>query len=501
MTEADARRLAGRHRRVLAGRRVRRRRSRRRSRACGERADRWAAADRDWTAQAGWDLYAQLALKDAALDDAFFLGLLERDRGGHRRRREPDAARMNGCAHRDRRPQRGAARGGRGGSRHGSAIVVVDHGEPAARPRPRSRTSRGSGTGRRRRSGGPVPRPRTPAPATAATSAPPPPATPAQPRRRPVEEGRAAHDARPAPRDGGQEARRRHRRPPENPLREGLRLERVPDPATFVLFGATGDLAHRKVIPALFQLWRTHLLPHEFTIVAVGRRPTRTRRSGPRSQGLAGHVLARPAGGPRDAGTSCAERIVYHRGDFGDPALYQGLAERLDQLDEERGTRGNRIFYLATPAVGASPRSSRSWAARAWTTSATRAAGGGSSSRSRSATTSTRRSGSTARWARSSGSGRSTASTTTWARRRSGTCWSSGSPTGSSSPSGTAATSTTCRSRWPSRSASRAAARSTRRPAPAATSSRTTCSSCSAWSRWSRRRRSRPTRCATRRSR
>src|ERR671912_2118630 len=67
--------------------------------------------------------------------------------------------------------------------------------------------------------------------------------------------------------------RRAHATQPlENPLREGLRLERVPDPASFVLFGATGDLAHRKVVPALFQLWRTHLLPHEFTIVAVGRR-------------------------------------------------------------------------------------------------------------------------------------------------------------------------------------------------------------------------------------
>ena len=58
-----------------------------------------------------------------------------------------------------------------------------------------------------------------------------------------------------------------------NPLREGLRLERVPDPNTLVLFGATGDLAHRKVIPALYQLWRTNLLPHEFVILAIGRRP------------------------------------------------------------------------------------------------------------------------------------------------------------------------------------------------------------------------------------
>ena len=58
-----------------------------------------------------------------------------------------------------------------------------------------------------------------------------------------------------------------------NPLRAGLRLERVPDPCAFVLFGATGDLAHRKVMPAIYQLWRTNLLPAEFSLVAVARRP------------------------------------------------------------------------------------------------------------------------------------------------------------------------------------------------------------------------------------
>ena len=70
--------------------------------------------------------------------------------------------------------------------------------------------------------------------------------------------------------------RQSKRKPPprqdDNPLREGLRLERVPDPSTLVLFGATGDLAHRKVVPALYQLWRTNLLPHEFVILAIGRR-------------------------------------------------------------------------------------------------------------------------------------------------------------------------------------------------------------------------------------
>ncbi len=133
----------------------------------------------------------------------------------------------------------------------------------------------------------------------------------------------------------------------ENPLREGLRLERVPDPAVFVLFGATGDLAHRKVVPALFQLWRTHLLPHELRIVAVGRRPYADDAFRAELKASLDHYSRVQ---PVDSETweELAGRIVYHRGDFNDPELYQGLTERLDELDEKCGTRGNRIFYLAT---------------------------------------------------------------------------------------------------------------------------------------------------------
>ena len=133
----------------------------------------------------------------------------------------------------------------------------------------------------------------------------------------------------------------------DNPLREGLRLERVPDPAAFVLFGATGDLAHRKVIPALFQLWRTHLLPHEFTLVAVGRRAyTDDEFRAELKQAL--DVFSRVQPVDRETWDDLAQRIFYHRGDFGDPVAYASLAERLDRMDEERGTRGNRVFYLAT---------------------------------------------------------------------------------------------------------------------------------------------------------
>src|SRR5258708_35935360 len=68
--------------------------------------------------------------------------------------------------------------------------------------------------------------------------------------------------------------KRRHAaRTDGNPLREGLRLERMPDPHVVVLFGATGDLSHRKVFPALAQLWRTNLLPQDWMLIAVGRRP------------------------------------------------------------------------------------------------------------------------------------------------------------------------------------------------------------------------------------
>ncbi len=136
-------------------------------------------------------------------------------------------------------------------------------------------------------------------------------------------------------------------KPPENVLREGLRLERVPDPAVVVLFGGTGDLAHRKVIPAIYQLWRTNLLPHEFILVAVGRRPyddTTFRAEIQASLEQYSRVL------PLDeaAWTSFASRIVYQRLDFDDPAGYDLLAAQLAAIDAEHGTRGNLLFYLAT---------------------------------------------------------------------------------------------------------------------------------------------------------
>ena len=140
--------------------------------------------------------------------------------------------------------------------------------------------------------------------------------------------------------------RRRAPKADTNPLREGLRLERVPDPHVMVLFGATGDLSHRRVFPALAQLWRTNLLPQDWVLVAVGRRPYSDetfRAEVATALEQWDRVRLEP-----EVARAFLGRIVYHQGDFADDSAFDRLAVRLDAIDREHGTRGHRIFYLAT---------------------------------------------------------------------------------------------------------------------------------------------------------
>jgi glucose-6-phosphate 1-dehydrogenase len=166
---------------------------------------------------------------------------------------------------------------------------------------------------------------------------------PAQPSPRPKDAPKTMRELR----ESRQGKRASRAKAAENVLRQGLHLERVPDPSIMVLFGATGDLAHRKVIPAMYHLWRTNLLPHEFLVLAVGRRPydddTFVDEVHTSLQQYS-RVL------PLDeaAWSSFSERIRYHRCDFSDPDGFDVLASRLEDIDEEHGTRGNRLFYLAT---------------------------------------------------------------------------------------------------------------------------------------------------------
>jgi len=142
----------------------------------------------------------------------------------------------------------------------------------------------------------------------------------------------------------------RRRRPSHpagvNPLREGLRLERVPDPHVAVLFGATGDLSHRKVFPALAQLWRTNLLPADWALVAIGRRPY---DDGTFRMDIA-ESLHRNCRVQLDEESErqFLDRVFYHRGDFDDNTLYDSLTAKLEDMHLEHDTRSNLLFYLAT---------------------------------------------------------------------------------------------------------------------------------------------------------
>jgi glucose-6-phosphate 1-dehydrogenase len=132
-----------------------------------------------------------------------------------------------------------------------------------------------------------------------------------------------------------------------NPLRLGLRMHRTPEPCAVVIFGATGDLTHRKLVPALYNLQRERLLPPGFSVVGAARRDWTDDFF---RQGLREDAQEHSRSGLQDdLWDSFAEGISYVRVPFDDPAAYQALAARLAEIDAQRGTSGNRLFYLATP--------------------------------------------------------------------------------------------------------------------------------------------------------
>ncbi len=131
-----------------------------------------------------------------------------------------------------------------------------------------------------------------------------------------------------------------------NPLRQGLRQERMPEPCTMVICGATGDLTLRKLGPAIYNLALGGHLPPEFTVVGFARRPMT-------SEEFHAHLRAgidqfsrnRPVS--ESVWSAFTAGVEYQQGNLDDPDAYQALAKRLDRIDRDRGTAGNRLFYLA----------------------------------------------------------------------------------------------------------------------------------------------------------
>lgn len=131
----------------------------------------------------------------------------------------------------------------------------------------------------------------------------------------------------------------------ENPLRVGLQQERTPEPLILVIFGASGDLTQRKLVPALYQLKKERRLPPEITIVGVARREWSHDYF--REQMREGIEQFSKGIGSEELWQDFAEGLFYFSGNMKELESYEKLKEFLAELDGKRGTRGNRVFYLA----------------------------------------------------------------------------------------------------------------------------------------------------------
>jgi glucose-6-phosphate 1-dehydrogenase len=128
-----------------------------------------------------------------------------------------------------------------------------------------------------------------------------------------------------------------------NPLREGMPDERTVKSTAFVIFGASGDLTRRKLLPAVYNLALSRLLPGSFSLVGVARRP-KPEFADEMREAVSKYSRRKPL--DQATWTDLGKGIRYVQGDFNDPATYARLAEEMGRLDKERGPQ-SRVFYLS----------------------------------------------------------------------------------------------------------------------------------------------------------
>jgi glucose-6-phosphate 1-dehydrogenase len=115
-------------------------------------------------------------------------------------------------------------------------------------------------------------------------------------------------------------------------------------PCALVIFGASGDLTDRKLLPAIERLATFGWLPTRTALIGVARTPMSDEDFGERCRTAAQHP-----DGASPAWADLASSVRYVSGGYDDPETYQRLATALDECDRTRGTAGNRVFYFATP--------------------------------------------------------------------------------------------------------------------------------------------------------
>ncbi len=128
---------------------------------------------------------------------------------------------------------------------------------------------------------------------------------------------------------------------------------RPADPCCFVIFGASGDLTHRLLLPALYNLGVADLLPHAFALIGVARSPSSSEAFRANLTKSLPNFATRPI--DEDVVKRVLACVAYVQGDPDDNATYEKISRELARIEHERGTKGNRLFYLATPPAGFAP--------------------------------------------------------------------------------------------------------------------------------------------------
>jgi glucose-6-phosphate 1-dehydrogenase len=133
----------------------------------------------------------------------------------------------------------------------------------------------------------------------------------------------------------------------QNPLLEGLMIRRRPPPCVLVIFGASGDLTQRKLMPALYSLAYRRLLPERFAIVGAAR----SRETDDEFRERMKDAVQRFARDPfrQDVWDELAAGMRYSALEFDDDAGEDELTKVLHEVDADRGTLGNRVYYFAVP--------------------------------------------------------------------------------------------------------------------------------------------------------
>ncbi len=122
-----------------------------------------------------------------------------------------------------------------------------------------------------------------------------------------------------------------------------------PESHLLTIFGASGDLTRRKLIPALYNLYLQDLLPADFAVLGAGRKPYTDEIFREQMGAALNAVEGSPPGNTPEKKTAFLRLLHYISLETSDPASYTALKKKLEKLGNESGTQGNLIYYLATP--------------------------------------------------------------------------------------------------------------------------------------------------------